>query len=126
MNAHGQLKHHFWGDYSCGIVLRFASPAHAAGALELLPSFQQPPQAPHALIATLNSAQLDDLKTKLARWGLQIDPCGHSHCSHQCRNADIDSCNHSIDYGPAFTVQVPADSADQTRLNLDQPANTQP
>ncbi len=116
MNAHGQLNHHFWGDYSCGIALSFASPAHAAGALELLPGFRQPDKAPHALIATLNSAQLEAFKVKLAQWGLHIDPCGRRDCPHQCRDADIDSCNHSIDYGPAFTVQVPADSTDQARF----------
>ncbi len=127
MNAHGQLQHHFWGDYSCGIVLSFASPAHAAGALEALPGFRQPPQAPHALIATLNGAQLNAFKAKLAHWGLAIDPCGHSHCADQCRDADIDSCDHSIDYGPAFTVQVPADSIDQARFSFaPAPAQTPP
>lgn len=116
MNARGLLQHHFHGDYSASIVLRFASADCAQGALEVLREFRQS-TAPDAIIATLNSDALDKFKDRW-RERITITPCGHKHCSHQCRNSEIDNVNHSVDYGADFTVDVPAVPANQMRLVL--------
>lgn len=118
MKATGQLQHHFWGDYSCTIALEFASGDCAEAVLQLLPGWKQSKDNPALIGAFLTNEQLTAFQAKIGNWNLQIQPCGRRDCRHQCQNAGIDSVNHSIDYGPVFTVDVPAEDINQSYLPL--------
>ncbi len=117
VTAKGMLVHRFWGTYSAGIALEFASEAHARDALVTLGApWKQGEKCREALVAFVESDALDDIKARFAAWGLTITPCGRKHCKHQCRDAPIDNVNHSIDRGANFSVSIPTIPAEQESL----------
>ncbi len=109
MKANGRLRHCFHGTYVAIVVLQFESPDHATSALGTLRSaWKVSDKNPSVLRWEGSSEELDAMKTSLARYDVQISPCGWDHCGKkQCADQPIDSLAHSIDYGPGFTVDVP-------------------
>ena len=106
MKATGQLIHHFWGTYSCEIYLDFECPEHAVACKEQkLPTWKL---LDSTLGKSLSNEQLTEFMRVLNTWHLEIIPCGRRDCKGQCRNAGIDSLNHSIDVGPIWTCDIPA------------------
>jgi len=118
MKATGGIKHHFWGEYYCTLALRFETADGVDRCLgKLGPKWTQVPEQPHLAGAFLNSAELEEFEEKArTEFGLTIAPCGRRDCRHQCRDADLGSVNHSIDYGPTFQVEIPMgeDKSQQT------------
>jgi hypothetical protein len=118
MKATGFLKHYFHGDYCCSIGLTFECPESAEAALALLPGWTQGEKNQHILVTTIDSAELDKFKAKAKKWGLEIKPCGREDCDGQCKGEEIDGVPHSIDYGPTFTLDVPAEPLNQMHLPI--------
>ena len=114
MKASGQLIHHFWGTYSCEIYLDFSCPEHATAV-------QQQKLTDWMLLGStlgksMGNEQLTEFVCVLNTWNLEITPCGRRDCEGQCRKAGIDSLNHSMDYGPKWTCDIPAIPLDQLVL----------
>lgn len=110
MKAKGQLKHHFWGDYACTIVLYFERDVPLDAVRTLLGDGWEAgrSEAFQGLRGHGGSAWLDGVKAKLGAWGADVRA--------------IDSCAKSIDYGEPFECEVPipfhalAEHAGQGRL----------
>ena len=118
MKCEGFFRHCFHGTDTTGIIaLRFESEPIARGALELLPGFRQG-KDPAVIIGAVTQEQLNQFKAIIAGWHLEIQPCGMPHCRTQCRDAEIDNTNHSIDYGASWTMDVPVVHPDQMSLVL--------
>ena len=116
MKCDGSLRHIFHGGDTVAIIgLRFADEKIAKAAIEKLPGFEQGQNAA-VLIRSFTSDQLEDFKSKMSDWGLQIKPCGYRHCKKQCSDAEIDNVAHSIDRGAAWTMDVPVEHPDQMKL----------
>ncbi len=113
----GTLVHRFWGTYSAGIGLEFSSPDHARDALATLGSpWKVADGNARVLVAFVESDALNGIKAQFKVWGLTITPCGRKHCKGQCRKADIDNVNHSVDRGANFEVSIPTTPIEQTAL----------
>jgi hypothetical protein len=95
MKAHGQLRHHFHGEYSATIAVQFESAEHADQALSKLgDGWKVGDKASNALIWFGNSEALKKCKEILVGYGAD--------------EKKIDSCAKSIDYGEPFDIDVPA------------------
>jgi len=114
MKGEGRLAHKFHGTYWCAIVIGFDSADHAIDAQRALGDpWKVHPKEPKALIAALDSAQLDAFKTKYAP---KARPCKRRDCRHGCVDAAIDNLNHSVDVGPIFDVEIPTTPHEQCAL----------
>lgn len=115
MRAQGLLRHIFHGTEICAVVRLVFEDEESAERIEpLLPGWTRQGKA---IGAALTREQLNAFKERLPGWDIQIEECGYRHCKHKCRNAEIDSMAHSTDFGPTFTVEIPApESKDQTRF----------
>ena len=119
MKCDGAFRHCFHGGDTAGIIaLSFGSEPIARAALEILPGFKLG-KNPTAIIGSFTSEQLNQFKARIANWDLQIKPCRMPHCRHQCRDAEIDNVNHSVDYGASWTMDVPIVHPDQISLALE-------
>ena len=117
VEAKGRLRHHFWGDYRATIALAFLDAGSAADALIILgKGWKLSEREPKALIWHGGGEDFERVKAQLAGFGLKIDPCGRKDCRRQCRDASIDGVPHSIDLGPAFTVEIPTVAREQVAL----------
>jgi hypothetical protein len=108
MKAKGQLRHRFDGiAYTSDLALAFATAADAAAALAILGDpWRIAPAEDRALLAhRLTAADVDAFE---ARWGkaIKISPCGFRHCGKTCKARTIDAVTHSIDFGPAFEIDL--------------------
>src|SRR5262245_34105795 len=105
----GQLRHHFFGEYSAGIGLEFDSAEAAVLALpHISPAgftgeWQQSKDHPHYLVICVNSDQLALLVEHFGELGAD--------------KSAIDSVAHSIDFGDAFEITVCVDDPRQMMLN---------
>ena len=108
VKGEGILRHMFHGTYRAAIALAFADAASAADAARALGEgwkhLEQ--QGGRGLVWSGETEALERVKKTLARHGYATLPCGFSHCRHACREAPIDNCNHSVDFGAKFTVEV--------------------
>lgn len=122
LHAEGQLRHRFWGEYSTLIGLTFDNEQEAAAAHRALGVDWKPVSVQGSLTGLVwqgSSSALDAVKELLReRYNLTIAPCGFRHCTTQCKNASIDSVAHSIDYGPAFTLEIPVEEEVPEQLSL--------
>jgi hypothetical protein len=106
MKAKGRLRHCFFGDYSAVVALDYGSQENSLAALPTLGEGWKPGKNVACLVWQGDSKALEALKEKLKAYSLAIDPCGWKHCKGQCKGAEIDSLAHSVDVGPAFTVDI--------------------
>jgi hypothetical protein len=90
--ANGQLRHHWWGDYSATIGLRFATAAFASQAAPLLAPFHVSETVPEALVFHGKGAALKAAERVLRTHGADMKKVG--------------SLRFSIDHGEPFTVEV--------------------
>lgn len=104
INATGQLRHHFWGEYHATIALRFGSPDHARLALAVLPGFKPHPKSDTAIYWHGTGDDLKPIEDLLVRYGAD--------------RRKIGSLRHSIDVGEPFTIDVPP-AALETQIALD-------
>jgi hypothetical protein len=108
LHASGILRHHFFGDYSAGLGLRFADAESARLALPRLAppdlgvQWRQSTEQPHMTIICVDSDQLARLKEHLGTLGADV----HA----------IDSVNHSIDHGDPFEITVEVEDPRQLML----------
>ena len=117
VTAKGTLVHRFWGTYSAGIGLEFASEAHALDALRVLGEpWKVATGSSRVVVAFFESEALDAVKARFNSWGLTITPSGFHHCAHQCKHAEIDNVNHSVDRGANFEITIPTEPAEQGAL----------
>lgn len=104
--GHGQLKHHFWGDYAASIGVKFHSADLAKLAQErALPQFTINEQHPEVLQFHGTGAALKGAEAALVAAGADRKKIG--------------SLRFSIDYGEPFTVEVntaPAPTCTQSAL----------
>jgi len=96
VRAEGWLKHHFWGTYCATIVLSFPDAASAKDALPKLPGFKPGEKSANALVACLSGDAFENAKTAIEALRVDVN-----------KREPIDSCAHSVDYGPRFTIEVP-------------------
>lgn len=114
VTAKGLLIHRFWGTYSAGIALEFATPDHAQDALRTLGApWKVGNNSSAMLVAFVESEALGVIKEQFKGWGLTITPCGFHHCAHQCKDSEIDNVNHSVDRGAHFEVTIPTEPTEQ-------------
>ena len=119
VTAKGTLVHRFWGTYSAGIGLEFASEAHAEDALRTLGApWKVATGSTRVLVVFIESEALGAIKEQFKGWGLTITPCGFHHCKHQCKDSEIDNVNHSVDRGANFEVVIPTQPVEQGDLFL--------
>lgn len=132
MKAHGRLYHHFWGTYCADIVLSFCKDIEtpdpheitaAKEALALLSTeialekgFSVAPKCAGALVARVDGDGVKLVEKALRLHGLVFQPCGWKHCKDQCAEQRIDGLPHSMDVGPAFTVEFDAQAAKQVEM----------
>ncbi len=119
IKAKGGLRHRFHGEYSAVVGFVFEDWAAATQAQAIFCGVAGkwvPATKPNALVWIGDSTELDSLKAELAKHKLVIPPCGSRHCKSQCKDAEIDSVNHSIDYGPAFTLEIEVVASEQLSL----------
>lgn len=90
--AKGQLQHHFWGDYSATIVLKFHSAALADKAIGKLPGFTQHHREPSALTFHGGGSALKQVEALLKGYGADAKKMG--------------SLRYSVDYGEPFEIAV--------------------
>jgi hypothetical protein len=90
--GNGQLQHHFWGEYSATIAVKFATSLHAAAALEVLPGFQIHPTVSSAVIFHGGGAKLKSAEAALK--------------AHKADAKKISSLRFSVDHGEPFTVEI--------------------
>ena len=89
--VHGQLRHHFWGDYSATIMLQFGTVALASLAQQsILPDWEPHPQEPRALRYHGTGADLKRTEALLVRLGAD--------------GKKLRSLARSIDFGEPFTI----------------------
>lgn len=117
VKADGVLRHGFFGKYVATIVLVFADAESARDGLKTLGEGWEPGKMKEgkAIVWLGDSAALDAVKATFARFGLKT-ACGYEHCKHRCKDAGIDSVNHSVDFGPPFEVEIPVTPGEQTSL----------
>jgi hypothetical protein len=98
--ARGQLQHHFWGEYSASIVLKFHSAFLAHKALEQLPGFKvhSNPDFAYALTFYGKGADLKAVEALLVSKGAD--------------KKKLNSMAKSIDYGEPFNITVDLTPAD--------------
>ena len=114
----GRLRHCFFGEYSAVISVHFGTREGAARALVALGAgWQHGAEIPEVLVWQGGYADLAALKARL-QGSVRVEPCGRRTCRHGCRDADIDSLAHSIDYGPPFTLSVQYPHPDQLTLAI--------
>jgi hypothetical protein len=90
--ANGQLLHHWWGEYSASIGLRFATAALAAEAAPQLAPFHVSSVEPTALVFHGKGAELQAAERVLRTHGANMKKVG--------------SLRFSIDHGEPFTIEV--------------------
>lgn len=109
--AQGILRHQFWGTYSATVGLVFDSEAEASATLRVLGEpWERSEKNAMVLIACVESEALNRLKQRLLGLGaVEVDCGGAFGCESHCRDAEIDSVAHSVDYGPgwSFEIEVP-------------------
>lgn len=117
VKAEGILAHKFHGTYFSVIALSFQDEQCARDALSILgDSWKVGQKNATVLVWSGDRDSLESVKSKLKGYGLQIKPCTWRHCKDHCKSAEIDGLPHSIDYGPAFTVEIPTTAKEQTSL----------
>jgi hypothetical protein len=122
VKAVGVYQHHFYGEYLGTIVLRFTDEQCAADALKTLNGSKVElnqfwllgKKSGNVLCWTGNTIEL--MKDRFKTFNLRILPCGSLHCSDQCKNAEIDNVNHSVDLGATFEIDIPIVPAEQESL----------
>lgn len=90
--AKGQLRHHFWGEYSATIVLQFHSPVLADAAVAKLPGFNVHPGEPRALVFHGKGDELKLVESLLVSLGAD--------------RKKLTSLAKSIDFGEPFTIAL--------------------
>ena len=104
IKATGRLRHCFFGDYSARIALYFNSVFEREKAQAVLPpAFQF--VAGCALGWSGSSSELKNIKRLFKGWRLEVTPCAREECNGKVH--EFDGLDHSIDYGPAFTICLP-------------------
>jgi hypothetical protein len=114
----GILCHKFYGEYSAVIAMQFADEAMAKDAIKTLGTpWKVGQKSANVLVWSGGRDALEDIKLKFKEsYGLKVVPCGMKHCKHQCKNAEIDNLNHSVDYGATFEIDVPIVPTEQMSL----------
>lgn len=90
--AHGQLQHHFWGEYRATIVVKFATARLATAALGKFPGFEIHPTEPSALRFFGGGSALRAVEALLKGYGANAKK--------------LTSLAKSIDFGEPFTIAV--------------------
>lgn len=117
VKAQGVLRHGFFGTYVATIALVFDSADAARDALSVLAADGwKTGKKAECLIWSGSDDAFERVKERLDTFGRTNRPCGYSHCTHQCKDATIDSVNHSIDIGPWFEVEIPCEPTEQLAL----------
>lgn len=116
VRGYGWLAHRFWGEYSATIGLVLGDEASAKDALAVL----GPPwklvdlgKGHFGANATFKGEVFEEAKRQLAAYVEPI-PCFDFGCKGALHA--IDSCAHSIDYGPRFNVVIPTVPSEQRGL----------
>ena len=121
-NASGILQHHFWGDYSASIALRFPSEGDCAAALPLLQpkviqdfwdacgrqcvgkGWQQSREKPNLASIHAGGSMLEEVIGILVAYGAD--------------RKDIESLATSVDYGKPFRVEMEVEVINPAQLEL--------
>lgn len=120
ITATGRLRHQFWGDYSANIILIFDSELECDLAIPYLNKvtgdagkFRNAAGGISDSIEWINSG-------KYACIVLAGDPLERAITALKELGAcdDMDSCNHSIDYGSPFEISMEAEDPNQTTMKL--------
>ena len=103
MKCEGQLRHRFWGQYSCVVGLLFKSHEDAEKALPLLPGFDFGDNPKTVLYRVASGrkdddpydarTEVDEVRDLIERFRV-YEPGDH--------RGPIDGTPFSIDYGPGF------------------------
>lgn len=121
VKAEGQINHGFFGTYVATLILLFSDKESASDALKTLSKTSEQWKVgkthPECLVWSGGGDEFEALKEELDQKHHRTNfLCGRRDCKHQCKNVDIDGCNHSIDYGPKFTVEIDTVSEEQRSL----------
>ena len=117
IEAHGILRHQFFGEYSCTVLLSFADAEAAESALPQLPGWKSCAANDHPHILKRTQGTPEEIEAQLRKIGtLAIEPCGWRHCKDQCAGASIGGLPHSVDVGPAFAWTTEATDPRQVGL----------
>jgi len=108
----GQIRHHFWGEYSCTMVLVFDTRENATDAKAMLkdPSKETSWTAgvnPKAIVAVLDSKGLEFVKDKFAAWGMP-----------EAMVSKVDSVAKSIDRGEPFSGEMEINPSNPNQASL--------
>jgi hypothetical protein len=119
MLAKGMLRHGFFGDYQFTLVLSFDCAPDAAAAEARLLGFTQLAAGLRTLYLHGDTTVLEFVKSFLEDHRVD-DPCALFDCKRKSaarrERHPIDSCAHSIDYGPEFTINLPIPIPEQEVL----------
>jgi len=104
LKATGQLRHHFFGDYSAGICLAFETADAALALPKVTVKGVEWCQSENkrVLVTCVDSQHLEVLKVRLAEMG--------------ANPSAIDSMDHSIDFGDPFNIEVDVEDPRQLAL----------
>ena len=106
-HARGMLRHGFFGEYVGTVALVFDSGDEATAALPKLGPGWELGKSAKGLVWCGSSAELTVVKTKLKSEGFKLTvDCGLDFCKDKCKNEEIDSVSHSVDYGPTFELEI--------------------
>jgi hypothetical protein len=117
IKAEGCLRHGFFGDYVAVIALMFQDERAAKDALNVLAgNWKVSNKNTKGLIWSGSSEELKEVKSQLDKFKRTNRPCGYHHCDDKCKSAEIDSINHSIDFGPRFDIEIECEPEEQTSM----------
>lgn len=117
VKADGVLRHCFWGTYNAQVILKFLDTVSASDAKRTLGDIWKVGDTSSNVLTWIgDSAQLDELKLQFKKFGVQVHKCGRKSCKTQCKEEDIDSTAHSVDYGPNFSISIPIIPTEQLVL----------
>lgn len=112
VHATGVVFFQGFGDYGSTIVLTFADADAAARALPAL-GRDWHVKGKHVGCRVVDPEATEAVETLLRGFALTFPPCGWRHCNKgkgPCEAKSPFAMFHSIDRGPGFTVDVPAEA----------------
>lgn len=116
IKGQGRLRHQFHGTYSSLIAIDFGNQQECEPALSkllLVGHWQASADHPQVAIGRLTSKEVEDFKLKFQP---KVTPCNAFKCTDAIH--EIDGLDHSIDFGPPFTIEMEIDMENKDQMSL--------